>query len=148
VLQDLPGVGQNLRDHPYVFFLCHQRGQPPDTLKPPYVQVVLRYTASGSSARNDMQIGTLGVDSTYLPADGPIKQGEPCFVIYANIQQALSAGELSLASPDPAVQPALNYNYLAHPWDRERLREAVRRAYRLAQHPAFQDVIIESVGIR
>ena len=147
VVQDLPGVGRNLRDHPYVFFMCRQKGQPPDTLKPPYVQVVLRYTASGSSARNDMQIGTLAVDSTYLPADGPIAQGEPCFAIYANIQQALSAGELSLASSDPAVQPALNYNYLAHPWDRERLREAVRLAYRLAQHPAFQDVISEPVGI-
>ena len=94
-----------------------------------------------------MQIGTLAADSTYLPADGPITQGEPCFAIYANIQQALSAGEITLAAPDPAVQPAINYNYLAHPWDRERLREAVRRAYRLAQHPAFQDVIIELVGI-
>src|SRR5262249_58851811 len=79
VIQDLPGVGQNLRDHPYVFFMCRQRGQPPDTLKPPYVQVVLRYTASGSSARNDMQIGTLAVDSAYLPAHGQSDPDEPCY---------------------------------------------------------------------
>jgi hypothetical protein len=33
-------------------------------------QVILRYTAEGSTIRNDMQIGPLSLDSMYTPPDG------------------------------------------------------------------------------
>ena len=56
VIHDLLGVGQNLRDHPYVLMLFRAKGQAPD-LGPTAVQVILRYTAEGSTMRNDMQIG-------------------------------------------------------------------------------------------
>ena len=69
VIHDLPGVGQNLRDHPYV--LCSFRATGPAELGPLSVEVILRYTAEGSM-RNDMQIGPAALDSTYLPPDGPI----------------------------------------------------------------------------
>ena len=53
---DLPGVGQNLRDHPHVGALWRPRaGYPMDPELPRY-QVALRYTAPGSRLRNDMQI--------------------------------------------------------------------------------------------
>jgi choline dehydrogenase len=146
VVQELPGVGRNLHDHPYVFFMCHEPGELHDTLRPPYVQAVLRYTAEGSSERNDMQVGTMAADAAYL-ADAGFKPDENCFAIYANIQRPRSTGELRLASNDPAVQPAINYNYLADPWDRERLREGVRLAFRLSRHPALAGVITDIAGI-
>ena len=56
VVKDVPGVGQNLRDHP----LCSVRvkTKPDFPLNPnaPRIQIGLRYTASGSDTRNDMQI--------------------------------------------------------------------------------------------
>lgn len=146
VIQDSPGVGRNLQDHPYVFFLCHEPGELHDTMRPPYVQVVLRYTATGSAEYNDLQIGTMAADAAYL-GDAGFKPDENCFAIYANIQRPRSCGELKLASQDPAVQPAIDYNYLADPWDRERLREAVRTAFKLSHHPALSSVITDIAGI-
>ena len=53
----------------------------------------------------------------------------------------VSAGELRLLSPDPQVQPSLDYNYLADPFDRQRLRAGVRLALTLAEHDALQEII-------
>jgi choline dehydrogenase len=127
--------------------MFRERGPVPDYHRQPCIQAILRYTAKGSSARNDVQIGPSSLDSAYLSADAPITKGENCFCIYANIQQAVSAGELQLTSRDPHVQPAIDFHYLSNPWDRERLREAVRLALRLSQHPPFKDVIIEQVSL-
>ncbi len=91
VVQDLPGVGQNLRDHPYVPILFRETGKAPD-FRQAAVQVVLRYTAEGSTTRNDMQIGQIHLVSAYLPANVPIRKDENCFFIYANIQRAVSVG--------------------------------------------------------
>jgi choline dehydrogenase-like flavoprotein len=46
----------------------------------------------------------------------------------------VSSGELRLASRDPKIQPALDYNYLADPFDRGRLREGARLSLKLAEH--------------
>jgi choline dehydrogenase len=62
------------------------------------------------------------------------------------LQLALSYGELKLSSSDPHVQPYLNYDSLADPFDRERMRKAIRLAIRLAEYPAFKGLIIERVN--
>ncbi len=146
VVQDLPGVGQNLRDHPYVLMFFREAGQALDVSRQPCVQVILRYTAEGSTSRNDIQIGALSLDSAYLPPNVPIPGDHASFSIYANVQSAASVGELKLTSEDPHVQPSLDYRYLSDPWDLERLRTAVRAAVRLSEHPAFKDVIMERVS--
>jgi choline dehydrogenase-like flavoprotein len=62
-----------------------------------------------------------------------------------SLQLALSAGELLLTSPDPSAQPFLNYRYLTDPFDRERMRKAIRLAVHLGADPAWQDLIIECI---
>jgi choline dehydrogenase len=53
----------------------------------------------------------------------------------------VGSGELKLTSADPKVQPWLNYNYLADPFDRERLRAGVRLSIKLAEHNDLEDII-------
>lgn len=139
VVQDLPGVGQNLRDHPYALMLVRETGQAPD-VRQTAVQLILRYTAEGSPMRNDMQIGPIALDRAYLPDTVPLPRDALCFGLYAALHNAVSAGALTLTSPDPHVQPAIDYRYLSDPWDLERMRQGVRLAVRLAQHPAFTDL--------
>ena len=145
MIHDLPGVGQTLRDHPYVLVSFRATGQA--ELGPISVEVILRYTAEGSTMRNDMQIGPAALDSTYLPPDGPIAKGENCFCMYAALLHATSIGELTLTSRDHQVQPALNYRYLSDPWDRKRLHQGIRLALQLCAHPAFKDIIVEQVSL-
>ena len=53
----------------------------------------------------------------------------------------VGSGELRLTSRDPHIQPSLDYNYLARPFDRQRLRAGVRQALALAEHGDLKEII-------
>ena len=137
---DLPGVGQNLRDHPQVLAVLRTQPQIPVSGLAPRLQVGLRYTASGSSLRNDMFI----VPSSFATVGGVATQSQPIgFYLVACLYLAMGAGSLRLLSADPTIQPAIDYNYLAEPTDRARLREAVAIMLALCAEPALRTVIAE-----
>ena len=55
----------------------------------------------------------------------------------------MSAGEFRLQSTDPSAKPLLDYRYLEDEFDRRRMREMIRLAARLFEHPAFRDIVTE-----
>ena len=145
VVKDAPGVGQNLRDHPAVWITWRTKeGFPLDGLAP-RMQLTLRYTAGDSDLRNDMKI------SMQSFATQPVNQGggrmEPLGIrMTSGIYLAAGAGELKLASADPAAQPVLDYNYLKEESDVRRLRESVRICVDLGEHESFKDIIQERIA--
>ena len=139
VLHALPGVGQNLRDHPNVRIPVRVKDDFPLDPKAPRTQLALRYTAQGSSDRNDMQILQSSFSS---PIGGDPLQAEG-IRFTCILELAVGAGALQLVSTDPTVQPRLDYRYLEEPWDRQRLRDAVRLCARLLAHEAYQDIVAE-----
>ncbi len=145
VVHDLPGVGKNLRDHPNAAVLFRASGERPD-VQAPVVQVGLRYTVEGFHLRNDMQMSPTLLNSEHRPVQIDITDDGNYIGFSTSLQLALSAGELRLTSPDPNVQPFLDYRYLTDPFDRERMRKAIRIAIRLAEHPAFKDILMERVS--
>ena len=144
VVHDLPGVGKNLRDHPSACVLFHTTGDRPD-VQAPVIQVGLRYTVEGSGIRNDMQVSPMLMTSEHRPAQVEIDDDRNYIGVSASLQLALGSGELRLTSKDPNVQPYLDYNYFTEPLDLERMRKAIRLCVRLADHPAFKDIIIDRV---
>jgi choline dehydrogenase len=145
VVHDLPGVGMNLRDHPSATVLFRAKGVRPD-VQAPDIQVGLRYTVEGSDLRNDMQVSPTMLTSEHRPVQVEITDDGNYLGISVSLQLALGSGELRLQSTDPNVQPFLDYNYFTEPFDLERMRKATRLAIRLADHPAFRDLIIERVS--
>lgn len=139
MVHDLPGVGQNFRDHALVPILFHIDEQFVDDAQGPRLQIGLRYTVPGSSIRNDMQL----TPSWFTDPRGyTYEDADPLGIRFtAILEKALSRGEIRLASADPHVQPVLDYRLLSHPFDVERLRHAVRLAVRLSQNQAFQGLI-------
>jgi choline dehydrogenase len=133
VVYDLPGVGQCLKNHPAVS--VRYLPQKHDLLDPdaPRNQVALRLTAPGSHTRNDIQIQPT--------SSGPVGRAADDIRLGVRLELPVSAGELRLASTDPAVQPQLEYRLLTEPWDRERLRAAVRSCVQLLQHQVFKDIV-------
>ena len=130
VLRELPGVGQNLSDHPAVHVRWHCKESFP--IPPVGVgaqKVALRYTAEGSDLVNDM-ITIMRFSSK-----------ERLLIMSVGIYLALSSGELHLQSTDPNVQPFLDYNYLDHPFDRQRMRDGVRLCLELSEHEDFSHMI-------
>ena len=138
----LPGVGQNLRDHPIVHVTWRTReGFPLDGMAP-RMQLCLRYTAEGSHLRNDIKVSMQSYATERINREGD--RMEPVGIrMRGGIQLAEGAGELRLTSADPAVQPSLDYRYLEHAFDRDRLRKAVRLCVRLGEHESFRDMIAE-----
>jgi choline dehydrogenase len=135
LVNDLPGVGQNLRDHPTVHVSWKAQ---PDVPTPPQdvgpQKVALRYTAPGSTVKNDM--------IKVMRFRNPDHQ----LVMSVGLYLALGKGELTLQSSDPEVQPFLDYNYLQEPEDRRRLREGVRLCLELVDMKEFEGVVGERIN--
>ena len=132
VVVDSPGVGQNMRDHPNVVvrFTVHE-DRPDETVARRALR--LRYTATASSTPNDMILSPSSLNTV-------VKEGDdPTHSINCGLYLAVGKGELRLESTDPNVQPSMNYHYLEEPWDRERLREAVRKGGSLLVDPSYGD---------
>ena len=146
VVHALPGVGENLRDHPAIFM--YYRPVPPfaDDPNVPSIQVGMRYTCEGSDTPNDMQITPIRVASEYRPTTVRTDVLGPLTGFSCALQNATTAGRLRLASTDPHAQPQLDYNYLADPWDRTRMRTAVRLCLDLAEKPSMREVLAERLS--
>ena len=138
IVSDLPGVGQNLRDHPTV----HTTWQPHSTFNKPEQKigpqkVALRYTSKDSKYQNDMimimrfshEIGDMGA-----------------LMISVGIYLADSTGEISLQSDDIGTQPLLDYNLLDQAYDLERLRDGVRLADEIAKAPSFENMVVGRIS--
>jgi len=139
---ELPGVGQNLRDHPNVRIPVWVSDDFPLDPEAPRTQLALRYTAQGSDDRNDMQILQSSFSS---PMGGDPLEGEG-IRFTCIIELALGAGELKLASTDPYEQPVLDYRYLEEPWDRERMREGVRLCLKLLEGEEYRKFVEECIS--
>ncbi|MEM7534909.1 MAG: GMC family oxidoreductase N-terminal domain-containing protein [Chloroflexota bacterium] len=133
VIADLPGVGQNLRDHPTVNLRWRVHEDAVLTHDRPVHQVGVRYTAEHSDLVNDM-ILYVGV----VP-------GSRLLYMRPTINLAESAGEVRLRSTDPTLAPALNYRFFQTPFDRQRQREAIRLTMEVAHYHAFEDLIAEEL---
>ena len=142
IVADLPGVGQNLRDHPLVAVRVKTKGNFPLDPDAPRLQTVLRYTAGGSENRNDMQIFPSSF-STPLGGDPLAEEG---IRFTCMLELAESAGELQLNSADPKEQPFIDCRYLEAPRDRERLREGVRIIIDMMEHESFKDIVEELIS--
>ena len=149
VVRDLPGVGQNLRDHPIATVMYRAKGERPDVSRPstlsPTSQVYNRFTVEGSHLKSDMMLNLLLLTNEHLPIQMDIDDEDNYMGFSACIQLPVGSGELKLASSDPTVQPAMNYRLLAEPFDRERMRKGIRLAAKIAEHPAFQEFLIEKI---
>ena len=142
VVQDLRGVGRNLKDHPKVYVTWEVGDGFAASSNRGAGGAALRLTAPGSHLRNDLGINFSG------PAAPRIKGGVPAaaaqsaplgeggggrhFEMMVALLLPESQGELTLASSDLRVQPTMHYNYLSEPFDRERLRAGIRLAVELA----------------
>jgi choline dehydrogenase len=137
---DLPGVGQNLRDHPHVYSTWQPGpGCEMDPVLPRY-QVALRYTAPGSRLRNDMQILMVSFATGRVDrgGDGVTPVG---ITLQPVLNLSVGQGALCLQSSDPQVQPRIEFRFLADEFDRRRLRDSLRLCNELAQHAAFRRLL-------
>ena len=99
VVHDLPGVGQNLRDHPMVYTTFRTRPDYPLDGFAPRVQMTLRWTAEGSDLRNDMMIFMQSYATERVDRGGE-RMDALGIRMLSVLDLELSAGQLRLTSTE------------------------------------------------
>ncbi len=136
VLQDTPGVGANLRNHPISPISFRVKEGIPLVPDASSVRIALRYTAAGSQESNDMMMTTSSVFSPFTGEALPDRIGR----ISCVIELPAGAGFVRLASSDPTVQPKFDYRYFSHPEDMRRMRDGIRLAVKILETDAYKGV--------
>ena len=164
IVADMPGVGQNLNDHPD-FVLKYK------CLKPvsiwPQTRLVRRTFAGirwllrrdGICASNQFEAvacvrSAAGVEYpdiqlTISPAAVDDQTWEPlpehAFQIHVGLMRGFSRGNITLRNSDPASPPRILANYLKDPRDRDLLRKGIRIVREIASQPAFRPFCGEEI---
>lgn len=157
VVQDLPGVGQNLQDHleTYVQHACLQ----PITLYPvtknPLRQLLVgiewTFLGTGPGASNHFEAGGFirskaGVEHPdlqyhFLPIaasyDGSSAQEGHGFQAHVGPMRPTSRGYVKLKSKDPRQHPEILFNYMQTEGDRQEMRAGIRLTREIFAQKAF-----------
>jgi len=158
VVQDLPGVGENLQDHleVYIQHSCTQPVSVAPALKwrnRPWVAVEWLLFRKGPGATNHFEGGGFARSNEdvrypnlmfhFLPIairyDGSAPQGGHGYQVHIGPMYSDARGSVKLKSLDPRVHPVLRFNYLSTDQDRREWVEAVHVARRILGQPAFDE---------
>jgi choline dehydrogenase len=139
-IKDLPGVGQNLADHPMLYVTWQTK--PEIELDPlgPRIQLTLRYTAENSDLENDMIVYMMAVASD-RPERGGLRSNPIGMQTNICINLAKGKGEVKLNSSNYKDQPYLDYNYLNEDEDIQRFKHGIKMLVGLEKHPEMSKLI-------
>lgn len=134
VRQDLPGVGQNLIDHPRSgIFIVPREGTLDEST--PFLQSILRTTSPKGETMNDMQYYMVNhFNLNPFPHLRRLSQASVINGVMVVQQRPKSRGSVRLTSADPREAPVVDLNFLQHPDDVTTLVEGIRECSRLMQH--------------
>jgi choline dehydrogenase len=159
IVEDLPGVGENLQDHleAFVMYGCIQPVSDAAILKPKTwlgtgVKWLLR--REGPAASNHFEAGGFVRSNDQVPMpnqmltmltlgvrnDGTPAPTEHSYQINLGPQTPQSRGHVKLRVNDPSQPPVLTFNYLSVEQDRREWIEGVQVTRDLLNQPAFDPV--------
>ncbi|CAB4940743.1 unannotated protein [freshwater metagenome] len=150
VVADVPGVGAGLTDHPSVVLTVRLR---PEVrawdLRCLVGDVTTSALARAAGRRSDLQ--TLVMSGPYVGNNaGHLPHATDPATVDAVLNPILyapeSVGRVQTHGTDPDVRPRIHYGYLASEADRVRMREVVRRAAAVLDHPAFGPLVADASG--
>lgn len=166
-IHHLPGVGENLRDHPSarISFECAQPITINDVLRNPLLKIreglrwffksqgLLTICSATSQVawRSDPKADRPDMAMLLLPLSGRDRYARtarygldphPGFTFGWKILQPHSVGDIHIGSTDPLAQAKMDPKYLSHEADVQLFLEGMRFARRIAQMPALKPLVV------
>jgi choline dehydrogenase len=156
VVHDLPGVGEDLQDHLEVY--VQYASTQPVSMAPylkwrwrPWVGFQWLFYRRGPGATNHFEGGGFARSNEDVPYpnlmfhflpiavryDGSKPAGDHGYQVHIGPMYSNSRGSVKIVSPDPAVHPAIRFNYVSTPEDRREWVEAIRLARAILSQPAM-----------
>jgi len=158
VVQNLPGVGQNLQDHLELYVV--QKCKKPVTLLNDQkglrmIKVGLQWfiNQTGAAATSHLESGGFarsrpGIEHPdimfhFLPSqvidNGRTAPYMEAFQLHAGPMRPESKGSITLRSTDPRMHPIINPNYLSTEMDRWEMRESIKLSREIFGQKAFDE---------
>ena len=158
MVQELPGVGENLQDHLEVY--VQQACTRPVSMQPalrwwnkPWIGFQWLFLRQGPAATNHFEAGGFARSNDkvaypnlmfhFLPLairyDGTSPTGGHGYQVHIGPMYSNSRGTVKIKSADPFTKPALRFNYLSTDKDRKEWVEAVQCARKILGQPAFDE---------
>jgi len=134
LVANVPGVGARLLDHPGIAVILAPLHEGYVDVEAPIIQTHCRYTSTGSSVPNDMQLQP----GSFVPLPAhPLR----LLPLAAVLGKPIGHGRLRFTSARPADEPRIETAFLADERDREMAREAMRWLARLLKTKALSSVV-------
>jgi choline dehydrogenase len=167
VQHHLPGVGENLRDHPNtrITYECAQPLTINDVLRSPLRKLKeglrfvfkrkgllticsataqMNYRSSDKIEQPDLVLRLLPLSGRDRYARTPEKGLDPHsgFTFGITVLQPFSRGTCHIKTTDPLQQAAMDPKYLSHEADAQTFLDGIRVARKVAQQPALKPLIV------
>jgi choline dehydrogenase len=158
VIQNLPGVGENLQDHleVYVQHACKKPVSEYPALKwynRPFVGYKWLFHRTGAAATNHFEAGGFirsserdqypNVQYHFLPVairyDGTTNNIGHGYQVHVGPNTSEARGSVRIRSTDPREKPEIRFNYLFTEKDRTEWLELIRITRKILSQPAFDE---------
>jgi len=127
------GVGHNLQDHPIIALTCELVDPTLASPDMPLIQTVMRYTADGSSHRNDLQIElTSWTQRDDIPSS---------VALLGVLEHTYGSGSVLTKSSDPFAQPVINSLFCEDDRDAFRLTQSLQDCLQFSLTKPLSDLI-------
>ena len=140
VLEDLPGVGANLVDHPLLAMrfaaplaACAERC--------PAFQTLLTLKSEDAIQGHDLHIFPYSI----VPCEPEESASKAQFVLFIAVMKPHSHGRLLLRSSAPDAVPVIDLGYFTDPRDMRHMLKGVQVARQLAQTAAMKEIALQEL---
>lgn len=141
----LPGVGQNLRDHPAIGFWC--RMQSPQDLDNTYQkQCLLRYSSDPANRTHDMQVYQMLDVNVQQTLIGEELRCDRAMAVTAVGLTSDAVGEVSLNLDDPDGTVSIFPDFLGTEAEMHRMMRAARMIWSFLHKPPFSERVSQIWG--
>jgi choline dehydrogenase-like flavoprotein len=147
VVADVPGVGENLLDHPESIIIWETKSAlPPESAMDSDAGLFVRRDTSDPRPDLMFHFYQIPFCENTAPLGYPVPEHGVCMT--PNIPRPRSRGRLYLTSADPKVKPALDFRYFTDPegYDERTLVDGIRLAREVARSAPLSDWLLREVA--
>lgn len=154
VVKDIPGVGENLVDHPESIILWELNKPVPlnQTTMDSDAGIFLRREIPNAAGKDgdiaDVMMHCYQIPFVFNTSRLGYEQPKNAFCMTPNIPRPRSRGKLYLTSKDPSVKPALDFRYFTDPegYDAATIVAGFKAAREVAKQAPFKDWIKREIA--